>query len=83
MHNYFQGNRLDGINSTYVSDLLRCGAPEFEELCLLTYEKLEVIETEELPFTRARINQRPEPDDAFAIDQLFYHQRLETLETMT
>ena len=77
----FDGNILIGMNGTYVDDLLRCGLPEFESMVQKTYERFETTGTEELPFTFAGINIRLQPDDSFALDQLFYHQKLETLQT--
>ena len=78
----FKDDKLIGINGTYVDDLLRCGTPELEDLCKLTYERFETIGTEDLPLTFAGFNIQPRPDDAFSIDQLFYHEKLEIPEAM-
>ena len=82
MYFLFKENMLIGINGTYVDDLQRCGTPEFEEMCKLTHERFETTGTEDLPLTLTGFNIRPRPDDAFSIDQLFYHQKLETLEAL-
>ena len=64
----FQDNSLSVINGTFVGDILRCRTPEFIELYKQTYAKLEITETEELPFTFAGINIQLQPDDTLTID---------------
>ena len=76
---HFDGDRLIGINGTYVDDLLRCITKKFEEKSKLTYDKFETSDAEELPLTFAGINIQQKPDDSYALDLLFYHRKLEHL----
>ena len=80
MYFLFEENKLIRINGIYVDDLLRCGTLELEEQCKLTSERFETTVTKEFPFTFAEFNISPRPDDTYSIDQLFYHQKLESLE---
>ena len=78
---HFDSDKLVGINGTYVDDLLRCSTKKFEEKAKIIYDKFETSSTEELPLTFAGINIQQKPDDSFALDQLFYHRKLEHMPT--
>ena len=75
-----EDDKLIGINGTYVDDLLRCGTLELEELCNMKYKKLVTTGTEDITLTFARSNNRRRTEDAFSFDQLFYNQKLETMQ---
>ena len=68
------------ISGTYVDDSLRCSTPDFEELSKLTHENFEITGSEELPLIFVGFNIKLRLDDAYNIDQLFYSQKLETLQ---
>ena len=77
---FLKNDTLIGMNGMYADDLLQCGRLEFEKIAERTYEKFETVGTEELPFTFAGVSIWQQPDDSYALDQLFFYQKLETLQ---
>ena len=79
MYFHLDGDNPIEINGTYVEDLLRCGIKRFEDKEKHTYYEFENLGTEELPLTFAGVNIQKKTEDLYALNQLFYHRRLEHL----
>ena len=76
----FRGNKLVGINGSYVDDLLRSGDSEFKNWCKRTHEKFETSGDEPLPVTFAGFQISRNEHNLLSMDQTFYIRRLEELD---
>ena len=80
---YFSFRRGDliGINGIYMDDLLRAVSDELQEICQQTHEKFERSGDQSLPLTFAGVSINRHQDGKLSMDQTFYLQKLECIES--
>ncbi len=71
---------LEGLNGSYVDDLLRAGTPAFKDRCQAIYRCFETFGDESMPITFARFQISKKDKHCVTIYQTFYLKKLEDLD---
>ena len=75
----FRQGVLNGINGSYVDDVLRARTQEFRDLCKVTHRRFKTSDDDEL-LTFSGFNISKIGEEGLAIDQTFYLKNLEQLQ---
>ncbi len=77
----FRRGELIGINGTYVDDLMRTGTHEFMEKSRKRKRRIETSSDDATPFTFAGFTVSNPRDGSLTMDQAFYLEKIECLES--
>ena len=76
----FEDNQLEGINGSYVDDLLRAGTDEWQTHSDATLERFKTTGNQQAPFTFAGMH-TTESDNTHHIDQESYKNKIEQIRS--